>query len=46
MLTASLAEWPAAGTAVAAHVDPPPPIGPGDVTVARARQLHASRPPA
>ncbi len=25
MLTASLAEWPAAGTAVAAHVDPPPP---------------------
>jgi poly(3-hydroxybutyrate) depolymerase len=42
MLTASLAEWPAGGTAVAAHVDPPPPIGPGDMTVARARQLHAT----
>jgi hypothetical protein len=42
MLTASLAEWPSAGPAAAVHVDPSPPIGPGDVTVARARQLHAT----
>ena len=42
MLTASLAEWPAAGTPVAVHVDPSPAIGPGDVSVARARHLHAT----
>jgi len=42
MLTASLAEWPTADAAVAAHLDPAPPIGPGDVSVARARHLHAT----
>jgi hypothetical protein len=42
MLTASLAEWPATGPAVSAHVDAPPSIGSGDVTLARARQLHAA----
>lgn len=41
MLTASLAEWPG-DTAGSVHVEPLPPIGPGDVTVARARQLHAA----
>jgi hypothetical protein len=42
MVTASLAAWPAAGDAVSAHVDLPPPMGPGDMMVARARRLHAA----
>jgi hypothetical protein len=45
MVAASLAEWPAVGSAVPAHVDLAPPIGPGDMMVARARNLHgAGRP--
>jgi len=41
MLTASLAEWPAAAPPVSTHVDAAPSIGPGDVALARARHLHA-----
>ena len=42
MVAASLADWPPTGSVVSAHVEQPPSIGPGDLTVARARHLHAA----